>query len=934
MQHLRPLSLSCAVIALCMASFTTACDPGAGGALDPAASDAADTQDTLHLRRGDIRSGRPDAAPAPGDEHSDAAAPSADLTTRVIAVEAQVTFIFDETTQTYDGNPKVVLVETIPPGLPVTLTYDGSETPPTDAGSYTVLAVVDTEDIQGFAETRLTILPAELTITLSDLTQTYTGTTRRVTVTTQPPDVPVTVRYAGSTTAPINAGMYVLDVSAADPNYVGSADGVFTIRKAAATIILREEDRTLVFDGATRTLNVTTLPPGLTVTTQTLQPAGAQLRNAGTYQVRITATGPNHEGQLEAQIVIQRRPVLITLSNLQVTYNGQEREPLIERSLPTVPIRTTYNGNEDPPINAGAYELVVEVTDPNHVGREEAVFLILPRTLTSLQLNNLTHVYDGNPKIPVLVGAPQDAEVRFTYNGSSSPPVDAGNYAVIAQVTSQNNVGSASGTLVINRAPVTFSFPRAERPYTGEPLPIEVVTNPPNVPYTLTYDGQSAPPVNVGLYQVSVDSASPNHQGTGPRTVAYRIVRGSADFVFGPLEVTYDSSAKPLSVTTIPEGLPVVMTYGNQATPPTNAGSVTVRASVDTPQWTGSRTETYVIRKATADIQITGLAQRADGRPKPVTVVTVPAGLQVQVTYDGSPTPPTNVGDYDVAVRVENPNYEGQQGGLLRLTCAPSQCSQGTERCGEGGGTVETCTLAPYGCTVWTPSQLCSAGQTCVDARCQNVCVNTCVEGELRCQGGRPALCAPDSNGCLDFRAQSPCAPNTTCREGVCTPDCSVQCSAGERRCIQGIPSVCTIDNACPRWDAVEFCGANQRCEEGACVQDCRGTCTPGTTRCGSGPGVLETCTETPDACPDWTPSSCASGEVCEAGTCARPTVTPPPSSSGGSGGGCSVASTSPHGTLPGSLWLLLLAITLGGRRARRRGEANTDQRETGNPGT
>lgn len=57
----------------------------------------------------------------------------------------------------YDGSPKAVTVETSPAGLAVRVTYDGSEQPPVQPGSYAVEAVVTDPNYEGLAEGTLVI---------------------------------------------------------------------------------------------------------------------------------------------------------------------------------------------------------------------------------------------------------------------------------------------------------------------------------------------------------------------------------------------------------------------------------------------------------------------------------------------------------------------------------------------------------------------------------------------------------------------------------------------------------------------------------------------------------------------------------------------------------------------------------------------------------
>jgi hypothetical protein len=86
-----------------------------------------------------------------------------------------------------------------------------------------------------------------------------------------------------------------------------------------------------------------------------------------------------------------------------------------------------------------------------------------------------------------------------------------------------------------------------------------------------------------------------------------------------------------------------------------------------------SDSATLKVNKAAATVILGNLTQSHDGTPKPVTVTTTPAGLAVSVTYDGSSTPPSNVGSYAVVATVIDPDYAGSATGTLTIadTAAP-----------------------------------------------------------------------------------------------------------------------------------------------------------------------------------------------------------------------------------------------------------------------
>jgi hypothetical protein len=126
-----------------------------------------------------------------------------------------------------------------------------------------------------------------------------------------------------------------------------------------------------------------------------------------------------------------------------------------------------------------------------------------------------------------------------------------------------------------------------------------------------------------------------------------------------------------VSVETNPGGLSTTVTYDGSLTPPTNAGSYAVVATVTDPNHTGSASDTFVIFKAPATVTLGNLAATYDGTPKAVSVETSPGGLRVAVTYDGSPTPPTNAGSYVVVAMVTDPNHAGTAIDTLVITEDP-----------------------------------------------------------------------------------------------------------------------------------------------------------------------------------------------------------------------------------------------------------------------
>jgi hypothetical protein len=75
----------------------------------------------------------------------------------------------------------------------------------------------------------------------------------------------------------------------------------------------------------------------------------------------------------------------------------------------------------------------------------------------------------------------------------------------------------------------------------------------------------------------------------------------------------------------------------------------------------------YAEAKTKASVIITNIQQEVDGMPKPVQIETQPAGLMIDVTYDGSPVPPTAAGEYTVIATINDPDYKGTSTATLNL---------------------------------------------------------------------------------------------------------------------------------------------------------------------------------------------------------------------------------------------------------------------------
>ncbi|MEZ4740814.1 MAG: MBG domain-containing protein [Flavobacteriales bacterium] len=215
---------------------------------------------------------------------------------------------------------------------------------------------------------------------------------------------------------------------------------------------------------------------------------------------------------------------------------------------------------------------------------------ILPDTAAFvIEPSSLSQTYDGTPRSVAVSVIPDSVAYTVTYNGSTTVPVNAGTYAVHIAVNDSNYVGSLDATLVIQPGTAEFTIDPASltRTYNSGPLSVAVTVQPTGVAYTLTYNGSTTPPVNVGSYAVQVTANDPNYVGSLSATLVVQPATAQFSIAAGSLTRTYTGAAQSVPVTVVPAGLAYTITYGGSTTPPVNAGSYAVQVTAERPELRG-----------------------------------------------------------------------------------------------------------------------------------------------------------------------------------------------------------------------------------------------------------------------------------------------------------------------------------------------------------
>ena len=139
------------------------------------------------------------------------------------------------------------------------------------------------------------------------------------------------------------------------------------------------------------------------------------------------------------------------------------------------------------------------------------VRVTLPATVA---LTNLAQTYNGTGRLVTATTTPAGLAVSIAYNGSAVTPTNAGTYGVVATISDAGYMGSASGTLVVSKAPATLTLANLSQTYTGKACPIVATTEPPGLSWNAIYNGLALTPTNVGIYTVIAAITDPNYVGT------------------------------------------------------------------------------------------------------------------------------------------------------------------------------------------------------------------------------------------------------------------------------------------------------------------------------------------------------------------------------------------------------------------------------------
>ena len=250
--------------------------------------------------------------------------------------KASTTLALSNLTQAFDGTPKSVTVTTTPAGLTtVTVTYNGSTTPPTTAGSYAVVAALANDNYQATNATGTLIITALAAVKKVALSAASVvggaGVTGTVTLAAKAPAGGVVLPLSSSNAA-------VASVPAAVTIPAGATSGSFPVQTQSVSAL-----QSVAISAGGTTASLTVMPAALVVITLNQK----TLVGGGSVTATVTLNGPAPAGG--ASIALASSHAAASVPAFVVVPAGQTSAPFtIVTSQVTgnvkATISATYNG--------------------------------------------------------------------------------------------------------------------------------------------------------------------------------------------------------------------------------------------------------------------------------------------------------------------------------------------------------------------------------------------------------------------------------------------------------------------------------------------------------------------------------------------------------------------------------------------------------------
>ncbi len=604
----------------------------------------------------------------PGNANYNAATAVPQVLT-VLAASQAITFAGTELAGKKFGDANITLVATTTAtGLtvgfasdnPAVATISGSSLTITGAGTANITA--SQAGNANFAAATpvvrlLTVAKAPSVVTLGSLAATYDGTPKPATATTNPSVAAGNVIFtytgtANASTPPINVGSYGVTATIQDPNYTGTATGTLVVGKGTQTITFGTI-AAKTFGDAPFTVTATAssgLPvtfTSVTPTVATITPTGTiTILTGGSTVIRASQVGDanwNAATDANQTLTVSKQAATVVLTNLSQVYTGAPRVAGATTTPTGLTVDFTYTGTTSSttaPTNAGGtYTVTGTINDPRYIGSATSPLVItkadqtitfgaIPSkavdsgtfTLGATTSSGLAVSYATSNNTPAS-GLP--ADIVATVAGSTVTLVNKGAITITASQAGDSNYNAATAVpqvLTVLAAGQTITFAGTElagKTFGDANITLSATTTATGLtvgfasdnPAVATISGTTLTIVGAGTSNITASQAgNANFAAATPVVRVLTVAKKAATVALGNLTATFDGTAKAATATTTPTGLNVTFAYTgttNATTPPTNAGTYPVVATIQENNYTGTASGNVVISKANQTITFT-----------------------------------------------------------------------------------------------------------------------------------------------------------------------------------------------------------------------------------------------------------------------------------------------------------------------------------------
>ncbi|MFD2515234.1 MBG domain-containing protein [Pontibacter locisalis] len=320
---------------------------------------------------------------------------------------------------------------------------------------------------------------------------------------------------------------------------------------------------------------------------------------AGAVTVEATQAGDNTydaAAPVSRSFTVEKATPTITWANPADISYGTALSATQLNATASVPGSFAYSPAAGTVLNAGSDQLLSVIFTPqqpeNYNNASANVRIIVNPAPMAFQLEGLEQVYNGQPRIVTVSTTPANVPYNLTYGGTAEAPVNAGTYAVAVSAIDPNYVGSATGTLTVDKAQQTLTLATIEDKTYGDPpfalsaeassgleVKFRVISGPATINGTML-SMTGAGRVEVEYYQEGNANYKP-----ASATFGFNVLQASQSITFNALpNKTYGDAPFEL-VATASSDLPVAFSVvsgpatisGNMLTM-TGPGTVVVRA--------------------------------------------------------------------------------------------------------------------------------------------------------------------------------------------------------------------------------------------------------------------------------------------------------------------------------------------------------------------